>query len=117
RGSPCWLTAAVCTVRGGAGGGVPAPEPAVGAGGAGVIASTRPENAVGPRAGTLFGDAAGLTGTWQVLPRRHRTSARSRTRERDPPRPAPTLTTPGAPRPAAPPPAPPCPPSERRRRS
>ena len=71
---------------------MPAPEPAVGAGGAGVIASTRPETAVGPRTGTLLGDAAGPTGAWQVLPHRHRTSARSRTRERDPPRPAPILT-------------------------
>ncbi|WP_341855069.1 hypothetical protein [Brachybacterium sp. GPGPB12] len=60
-----------------------------------MIASTRPETAVGPRTGTHLGDAAGPTGAWQVLPRRHRTSARSRTGERDPPRPAPTLTTTG----------------------
>ncbi len=74
---------------------MPAPEPAIGAGDAGVITSTRPENAVGPRTGTHLGDAAGPTGAWQVLPRRHRTSARSRTGEREPPRPAPTLTTTG----------------------
>lgn len=94
---------------------MPAPEPAIGAGDAGVIASTRPETAVGPRTGTHLGDAAGPTGAWQVLPRRHRTSARSRTGERDPPRPAPTLTVLGCARLAAPPQAPSCPTSERQR--